>query len=465
MKKVISSLSLCVVCILMVGCGSEKKRPSGNPSEILSSQTYNKLQQSYNKIMNFQEGTAIVLKNELYGLINEDGTEVLPCEYDSISSFLRHFRVVKKDNKYGVLNIDGKFIKECIYSSFKTREGYLRNRLCNYLALKLNDKWGFIDSKGNDVTQYKYEDIVYFDDSIFTAKYDGHCGVSDYQNNTLIPFKYDEINYKMDDKCPVTRVKLNERYGLYNSKNEEVLPCEYGMFFSNENGYLTIEKFESENHETKRKALVEAETGKIIIPFDYMDMGDYSEGLVACQKPDGLYGFLDLKGNVIVPFIYDDAGDFSEGLAPVYKQVGYMNTVAGRMPKCKCGYIDTKGNVVIPFVFQQTYTASMNEFHEGLAVQGVNSNNLFGNLFGYIDKKGNWVVKPKYDSAENFENGIASVAINDKYGYINKKGEAIIPCIYDEYGGYLVNDSTIEMKKDGVECYFNLQGNPVNKPE
>ena len=415
--------------------------------------------------MNFQEGTAIVIKSDFYGLIDEKGNEILPCTYDSISSFLKHFRIIKKENKYGVVNIDGEVIKQCIYSDVMTKEKYMRNKVCNFLALKLNDKWGFIDSNGNDVTQFKYEEIAIYDDSTFTAKYDGRFGVSDYQNNTLIPFKYDEIDYKMDEKCPITRVKLNERYGLYNSKNEEVLPCEYGVFYSNDYGYLTIQKFESESYKTKRKALVEAETGKIIIPFDYMDMGHYSEGLVACQKPDGLYGFLDLKGNVVVPFIYDDAGDFSEGLAPVYKQVGYMNTVLGRVPKCKCGYIDTKGNVVIPFNFQETYTASMNEFHEGLAVQGVNNNNKYGSVFGYIDKKGNWVIEPKYDRAEDFNNGVASVAIKDKYGYINKKGEAIIPCIYDEYGGYLINDSTIEIEKDGVKCYFNLQGKPVRKPE
>lgn len=464
MKKVISILSLCMACVLIVGCGSEKKHPSGNPSEVLSAETYNKLQQNYDKILNYEEGTAVVLKKDSYGLIDENGTEVLPCTYDSISSFLKFFRVIKKDDKYGVLNIDGEIIKQCIYSDFKTREKYMRNKLCDFLALKLNDKWGFIDNKGNDVTQYKYEDIVYFDDSTFTAKYNGYCGVSDYQNNTLIPFKYDEINYKMSEKCPVTRVKLNERYGLYNSKNEEVLPCEYGVFYSNDEGYLTIQKFESESYKTKRKALVEAETGKIIIPFDYMDMGDFSEGLVACENLNGEYGFLDLKGNVIVPFIYGDAGNFSEGLAPVYKQVGYMYTVLGRVPKYKCGYIDTKGNVVIPFEFQETYSASVNEFHEGLAVQGVSNNNKFGNRFGYIDKKGKWVIEPKYDTAENFENGIASVAINDKYGYVNKKGEAIIPCIYDEYGGYLVNDSTIEIEKDGVKYFFTIEGKPTEKP-
>ena len=107
----------------------------------------------------------------------------------------------------------------------------------------------------------------------------------------------------------------------------------------------------------------------------------------------------------------------------------------------------------------------MCEFHDGLAVQGISSNNRFALVFGYIDKKGNWVIKPKFDEAKAFEKGVAEVVINERYGYINNKGEQIIPCKYDKYGGSFVNDSTIEMRMDGVECYFNLQGKPVNKPE
>lgn len=160
MKKISFLLFVTLCCLL--SCNNTKKRPSGNPSEILDVETYNKLQQSYDKILNYQQGTAIVLKKESYGLIDERGAEVLPCIYDSISSFLKHFRIIKKDDKYGVLNIDGEIIKQCIYSGFKTREKYMKNKLCDFIALKLNDKWGFIDSKGNDVTQYKYEDIVFF---------------------------------------------------------------------------------------------------------------------------------------------------------------------------------------------------------------------------------------------------------------------------------------------------------------
>lgn len=455
---------LAISFLIITSCENEKKRPSGNPSEVLNIETYNKLQQKYEKIFRFQEGTAIVLKNNLYGLINEKGKEILPCSYDSISSFLKHFRIIKKDKKYGVLNNYGDVIKPCVYSDFLTKEKFTGDRLCDYLALKLNDKWGFVDKEGNDVTQYKYEDIFSYDDSVFIAKYDGYYGVSDYQNNTIIPYLYDMILYKMSYNYPITLVKQNNRFGLYNSKNKEVLPCEFDWINGNDYGYITVRKTVSNSTNSERYALIEAETGKIILPFDYIDMGEYSEGLVACENLDGKYGFLDLEGNIVIPFIYDDAGAFSEGLAPVFKADGYINTILGRMTSYKCGYIDKKGNVVIPFKFIGFNSASELVFHEGLAKQCVRNNKTANYHYGYIDTKGNWAIEPIFDNAEDFENGVAEVAINDKYGYINKNGDIIIPCIYDKYGGFVIDDSIIEVKKDGVNYYFNFSGKPINSP-
>ena len=456
MKTVISILSLCVTCLLLVGCGNEKKRLSGNPSEILNTETYNRLQKSYKTIKNFQSGTAIVQNNK-YGLIDEFGNEVLPCEYDTIFGLKKNFRIIVKDSLFGATNIDGIIIKQCTYKDASDAS-------CKYLAMQLNDKWGFIDVEGKDVTQYKYEVIYNYNDTTFVAKYEGYFGVSDYMQNVIIPFKYDEIYYKWDKKCPVTIVKSGEFYGLYNSKNKQVLECEYGLLFPNSNGLITLRK-QTQSYKEVRKALVEAETGKIVIPFDYLDMGDFSEGLVSAENLEEKWGYLDKNGKTVIPFIYEEAGNFSEGLAAVYQFSGYMNTILGRVRTSKCGYINKEGQVIIPFQFKEVFGIDVCEFHDGLAVQGVSSNNRFALVFGYIDKKGNWVIKPKFDEAQKFEKGIAQVVINEQYGYINTKCEQIIPCKYDKYGGWFVNDSTIELKKDGIEYYFNLQGKTVPKPE
>jgi hypothetical protein len=65
--------------------------------------------------------------------------------------------------------------------------------------------------------------------------------------------------------------------------------------------------------------------------------------------------------------------------------------------------------------------------------------------FGFINKKGEVVIKPVYDQAENFSEGLAAVNIGlemghyfysfiavkeGQWGFINEKGEVVIPIIY-----------------------------------
>lgn len=53
-------------------------------------------------------------------------------------------------------------------------------------------------------------------------------------------------------------------------------------------------------------------------------------------------------------------------------------------------------------------------------------------LWGYMDCRGNVVVEPKYYSANNFSEGLASVRVGDSCGYINTDGDIAIPLEYDE---------------------------------
>jgi len=42
--------------------------------------------------------------------------------------------------------------------------------------------------------------------------------------------------------------------------------------------------------------------------------------------------------------------------------------------------------------------------------------------YGYIDKKGEEVIPPKYDKAVGFSHGLAQVWVNEKEGYIGRDG-------------------------------------------
>lgn len=103
------------------------------------------------------------------------------------------------------------------------------------------------------------------------------------------------------------------------------------------------------------------------------------------------------------------------------------------------GYIDNKGNVVIKPEY-----AYASEFSGGLACVCLRTNS--DGKYGYIDTKGKLVIKPKFDDARGFSEGLACVRIGDsekgKYGYINEKGKFVIETQFD----YACNFS------DGLAC-------------
>ena len=141
--------------------------------------------------------------------------------------------------------------------------------------------------------------------------------------------------------------------------------------------------------------------GVVVIQLQYDEGLAFKEGYVAVRT--GLkWQYLDSTGKTITEAIYEDAGSFGNGLAPVAKNNLY-------------GFVNTKGEVQIPFDF-----SNARSFGEGLAPVS----NAKG-VWGYIDVKGNWVIKPVYDFCDIFEKGAARVMKEGKVFYINKDNKTV----------------------------------------
>lgn len=162
-------------------------------------------------------------------------------------------------------------------------------------------------------------------------------------------------------------------------------------------------------------------SGKTIFRGNYVNAGDFSEGLAwfAIENPPGHLphkcGYVEKSGQQIIPAQFSMCSDFSEGLAAVDS--------GG-----KWGFIDRKGKMVIRPQFDGI-SLDLGGFSEGLAAVYVGT---FSNLkFGYIDLKGKFVVNPQFDIAFPFRSGIAKVLIlkteSGKYltGYIDMAGKYV----------------------------------------
>lgn len=133
-----------------------------------------------------------------------------------------------------------------------------------------------------------------------------------------------------------------------------------------------------------------------VIPPQYNEGYTFNEGYTAVRL-GAKWLFIDSLGKAITQPIYDDAMNFSNGLAVVA-----MNN--------QFGFIDHSGTLVIPLQF-----SNARNFSEGMAPASNNKG-----YWGYIDNKGNWLIKPVYDFTDSFQNGEARVMKGQKILYIDK---------------------------------------------
>lgn len=172
----------------------------------------------------------------------------------------------------------------------------------------------------------------------------------------------------------------------------------------------------------------------------------FREGLSLVEK-NFSFSYLTEKGTFLTDKEYNSATIFREGIAWVVEKNGFPVAINNKgdslfsLPSCVkalafsdglaavkidenyfsfWGYVDKKGEFVIPADFVDCMS-----FSEGLAVASKDQKKGYG----YINKKGEFVIEEQFDKASPFNKGLAVVKIggeNSKYGVINTKGEYIV---------------------------------------
>jgi hypothetical protein len=230
-------------------------------------------------------------------------------------------------------------------------------------------------------------------------------------------------------------------------------------------------------------------TGKWIIkPSNrFSDIYQFTEGCASVcsgyfNSKELKWGYINLKGNYIIKPQFDNAFPFSEGLAAVRKNN-------------KWGFINKEGQIVIDYTFDKVLS-----FINGFATVEINGFwgliNKAGNFFidpiseetlyfindstllriklndkyGFIDKKGQIVIQPKYKYASDFSDGLAAVSDTNVYAFINSKGDIVLNNNYKFSWGFeeglaaveLANGNYIHINKFGENVFNKEWDNAYN---
>jgi hypothetical protein len=170
--------------------------------------------------------------------------------------------------------------------------------------------------------------------------------------------------------------------------------------------------------------------GKLIVPFIYDHLEASCDNIIYGIKNgtyNDKYGIMDLKGNILTKPLFDMPPLFNHygyGLANYGFRIDENNPSASTVnnPNVLWGEIDTKGKIVVPI----NHHSISWDLEEGIAPVKING------LFGYINLKDSLEIKPQFEEAGSFNFGYAIVKNDSKAGLINKKGEYVIKNKYDD---------------------------------
>lgn len=140
----------------------------------------------------FSEKTAAVEENGKWFLINEKGKKINESPYEKIAldengkAFVNGRAFVMINGKYIMVDENAEQIGNQTFDDAKPFIG------SSPAAVKVGNKWGFVDTEGNLVINPEYEEALSFKNGLAAAKNSGKWGYINTDNEVAIGFIFDE---------------------------------------------------------------------------------------------------------------------------------------------------------------------------------------------------------------------------------------------------------------------------------
>ena len=164
------------------------------------------------------------------------------------------------------------------------------------------------------------------------------------------------------------------------------------------------------------------------------------------MERDGKGGFVDKQGRLVITGTFEGGRRFNGGVSHV------------RTPNSRDNFIiNTQGRKVlerVPFMWK---------FADGLGATPDPKNT---SRWGFINQKGEWVIKPRFKLTESFAYGLAAAwEPKGKLGFINKQGEWVVPPNFLHVNNFSANGLAGAALSEGKWGYINRKGEWVIQPE
>lgn len=275
---------------------------------------------------------------------------------------------------------------------------------------------------------HKYSNVLPFQNGLADVALYGDDGtkhgVADEEGNEYIPLVYDFIDLAKEGsgyKDNVYRCIVNGLYGLVNSQNTTLLPCEYTGIRNIKGDIWEVRK----NGKYGYVQLVGTQSVKTKIPCIYSSIAKYTDDKPMLATLKGKQGLVDSNNNTVVPFEFDRIGDFN-GNVWVKKDAQY-------------GLYDKDGQMLQPCEITEAYTLSSTgekrriDFEDNPTLSDSHVFIVCGGKTGVIDgNSGNTLLPCMYEYLSPIINGELFYRSNGKWGIVGQDNRTVQQVVYDK---------------------------------
>lgn len=359
------------------------------------------IKDKYEYIGDFNQGVAIVVKNNLYGVILMGGNEIIAPSYDYISPFKDGYAQAIRKGECKILDLSGRECKqyEGKLIAIPTKYDSVRDFKNGYACVQLNGKWGAIDVNCNEI----YEPQFYFLSDFVggTAKYKteykqyanswGFLNVDGFRSECNLMEPEIESDGNLIIERYNQRVRINNKGQLLvkNGESMVALPKEFLMAGNFENGLAIVQD------STGYWGAVDI-NGRIVIALQYTDINSFRENKAFAKNKNGKLCLISANGTIIKEFAtYSDGYSFKGGYAIVVTECG------------KHGLINNNGKEILsPLDGYIHYTKNPHEFE---------ITSFFGGKHGLFMASTGLLIKPRYNKIIEVKKDCVKVEV-DKIG-------------------------------------------------
>jgi hypothetical protein len=387
----------------------------------------------------FSEKYLAVEKDGMWGYIDLTGREVIDFFYDAAGAFRGDCAVVSQNNRYFLIDKEGKRVFEGSYE-------YLEFDFETELLWFFDDgKQGLMNSKGEIICEATYDlefgptNATSFNEGLAKVKLGDKYGFINSSGEEVIPLTFDDADSFSQG---LAVVKTGSNYG-YIGPNGEV---SISAAFYNANSFNLMDQAVVSTYDagtsTETFQVIDKSGATVFAGYDFLYETDY--GYVG--ELSDLYYLIRPDGTKVDNVGYDDFNYFFDFIITLNETLGESKIY------------DSEWNVILTFTAETEpddaffekeilYFAYTDDQTTEL-VYGSNTKTLtcdgidaiingkivatkYG-MRGVLDFSNKKILEFNYDSIDLFDDGFMLVSINGLYGIFDSSGKVLIPLRYDD---------------------------------